>query len=150
MSLSPTLFKFEISCLRFTNKSGTCTKVPGRLDGNYFIRCLICLIYLMLPYQKSLFQHHLVILLSPKKLSFSRNLWWFLPYPFRGLKWQKRVFYSIFVIGSDKIRILKFVFLAFFEAKMTKIYILNPKLIVPNDYQQIFPTNVTFLLIYLF
>ena len=27
-------------------------------------------------------------------------------------------------------------FLAFFEAKMTKIYILNPKLIVPNDYQQ--------------
>ena len=27
-------------------------------------------------------------------------------------------------------------FFAFFEAKMTKIDILNPKLIVPNDYQQ--------------
>ena len=31
---------------------------------------------------------------------------------------------------------MKFVFLAFFEAKMTKIVILDPKLIVPNDYQQ--------------
>ena len=28
------------------------------------------------------------------------------------------------------------VFLAFFEAKMTKIDILNTKLIVPDDYQQ--------------
>ena len=27
-------------------------------------------------------------------------------------------------------------FLAFFGAKMTKIDILNPKLIVPHDYQQ--------------
>ena len=31
---------------------------------------------------------------------------------------------------------MKIDFLAFFEAKMTKIDILNPKLIVPNDYQQ--------------
>ena len=31
---------------------------------------------------------------------------------------------------------LKFGFIAFFEAKMTKIDILNQKLIVPNDYQQ--------------
>ena len=30
----------------------------------------------------------------------------------------------------------KFGFLAFFEAKMTKIDILNPKLIAPDDYQQ--------------
>ena len=29
-----------------------------------------------------------------------------------------------------------FGFLAFLEAKMTKIDILNPKLIVPDDYQQ--------------
>ena len=48
----------------------------------------------------------------------------------------KKGFYIIFVVGIDKIQILKFVFLAFFEAKMTKIDILNPKLIVPNDYQQ--------------
>ena len=45
-------------------------------------------------------------------------------------------FYSIFVVGGDKFQILKFGFLAFFEAKMTKIDILNPKLIVPDDYQQ--------------
>ena len=31
---------------------------------------------------------------------------------------------------------MKFGFLAFFEAKMTKIVILDQKLIVPNDYQQ--------------
>ena len=31
---------------------------------------------------------------------------------------------------------MKIVFLAFYEAKMTKIVILDQKLIVPNDYQQ--------------
>ena len=31
---------------------------------------------------------------------------------------------------------MKFGFLAIFEAKMTKIVILNQKLIVPNDYLQ--------------
>ena len=31
---------------------------------------------------------------------------------------------------------MKFGFLAIFEAKMTKIVILDQKLIVPNDYQQ--------------
>ena len=31
---------------------------------------------------------------------------------------------------------MKFGFLAFFEAKMTKIVILDQKLIVPNDYLQ--------------
>ena len=46
---------------------------------------------------------------------------------------QKRGFYSIFVVGGDNFRIIKFVFLAFFEAKMTKIDILNPKQIIPDD-----------------
>ena len=36
--------------------------------------------------------------------------------------------YSIFVVGIDKFWILKIGFLAFFEAEMTKIDILNPKL----------------------
>ena len=49
---------------------------------------------------------------------------------------QKRGFYSIFVVGGDNFRIMKFGFLAFFEAKMTKIDILTLKLIVPDDYQQ--------------
>ena len=49
------------------------------------------------------------------------------PIPFWGPEMVKK--------GGDKIQILKFGFLAFFEAKMTKIDILNPKLIVPNDYQ---------------
>ena len=47
----------------------------------------------------------------------------------------KRGFYSIFVVSGTNFRIIKFVFLAFFEAKMTKIVILDQKLIVPNDYQ---------------
>ena len=34
------------------------------------------------------------------------------------------------------LRGLEICFLTFFEAKMTKIDILNPKLIVPGDYQQ--------------
>ena len=49
---------------------------------------------------------------------------------------EKRGFYSIFVVGSTNFRIIKFGFLAFFEAKMTKIVILDQKLIVPNDYLQ--------------
>ena len=55
-----------------------------------------------------------------------------------SLEWawngEKKGFYSIFVVGGDKFQILKFVFFAFFEAKMTKIDILIPKLIVPDDY----------------
>ena len=51
-----------------------------------------------------------------------------LQYPFWGSKWQKRGFYTIFVVGGTKFRIIKFGYLTFFEAKMTKI--------VPNDYQQ--------------
>ena len=49
---------------------------------------------------------------------------------------EKKGFCSIFVVSGDKFQILKFGFLAFFEAKMTKIAILNPKLIVPDYYQQ--------------
>jgi len=44
-------------------------------------------------------------------------------------------FYSIFVVGGTNFRIINFGFLAFFEAKMTKIVILDQKQIVPNDYQ---------------
>ena len=46
---------------------------------------------------------------------------------------KKRGFYSIFVVGSDNF--IKFSFLAFLEAKMTKIDIPNPKQIVTNDYK---------------
>ena len=49
---------------------------------------------------------------------------------------EKRGFYSIFVVGGTNFRIIKFSFLVFFEAKMTKIVILGQKIIVPNDYQQ--------------
>ena len=49
---------------------------------------------------------------------------------------EKRGFYSIFVVGGTNFWIMKFVFLAFFEAKLTKIGILDQKLIVPNDYQE--------------
>ena len=49
---------------------------------------------------------------------------------------QKRSFYSIFVVGGTNFWIMKFGFLAFFEAKLTKIGILDQKLIVPNDYQE--------------
>ena len=49
---------------------------------------------------------------------------------------EKRGFYSIFVVGGTNFRIMKFGFLAFFEAKLTKIGILDQKLIIPNDYQQ--------------
>ena len=75
--------------------------------------------------------------IEPKKFDFSQKPMAVPPIPFLG-PWngKKRGFYSIFVDGGDKIRILKFGFLAFFEAKMTKIDILNPKLIVPNYYQQ--------------
>ena len=49
---------------------------------------------------------------------------------------EKRGFYGIFVVGGTNFQIMKIGFLAFFEAKMTKIVILDQKLIVPNDYQQ--------------
>ena len=55
---------------------------------------------------------------------------------FWGLEMAQKGVYSIFVVAGDKFQILKFVFLVFFETKMTKIDILNPKLIVPYDYQQ--------------
>ena len=57
------------------------------------------------------------------------------PILFLGLEMAKRGFYSIFVVSGDKFWILKFGFLAFFEAKMI-IDILNTKLIVPDDYHQ--------------
>ena len=49
---------------------------------------------------------------------------------------EKRGFYSIFVVGSTNFQIIKFGFLAFFEAKMIKIVILDQNLIVSNDYLQ--------------
>ena len=43
---------------------------------------------------------------------------------------------SMIVSVGDKFQILKFGFLAFFEAKTTKIDILNQKLIVTDDYKK--------------
>ena len=43
-------------------------------------------------------------------------------------EWQERGFYSIFGDGGTNFQIMKFSFLAFFEAKMTKIVILDHKL----------------------
>ena len=57
--------------------------------------------------------------------------------PFLGLKMPKKgIFYSIFVVGVTNFRIIKLSFLVIFEGKMTKIVILDQKIIVPNDYQQ--------------
>ena len=55
---------------------------------------------------------------------------------FQGLKWPKKGFYSIFVLNGTKIQIWKCYFFGIFRAKMTKIGIQNPKLIVTNDNQQ--------------
>ena len=49
-----------------------------------------------------------------------------------GLKWG---FLCVFIIGGTDFSIRKFVFFAFFEAKMTKNDIPNQKLIDPNEYQ---------------
>ena len=57
--------------------------------------------------------------------------------PLWGLKRaDKGFFYSIFVVCSTNFWIMKIDFLAFFEAIMTTIVILDQKLLVPNDYQQ--------------
>ena len=58
------------------------------------------------------------------------------PITFWGLKMAKKGFCSIFVVGGTNFQIIKFGFLAFFETKMTRIIILDQKLIVPNDYRQ--------------
>ena len=50
-----------------------------------------------------------------------------------------KTFYSIFVVDGTNLRIMKISFIDFFEAKMTKIVILDQKLIVPNDYHQLNP-----------
>ena len=50
----------------------------------------------------------------------------------------------ILVIGGDNFRFIKFSFLAFFGAKMTKIDILILKLIVPDDYQEFWVVFSTF------
>ena len=57
------------------------------------------------------------------------------PIPFLGLKMAKK-HYSIFVVSGTNFRIINFGFLVFFEAKMTKIVILDQKLNAPDDYQQ--------------
>ena len=56
--------------------------------------------------------------IEPRKFDFS----------YKPMRMPIIVFYSIFVV-------LKF-FMAFFEAKMTKMDSLNPKLIVPDYHQQ--------------
>ena len=76
-----------------------------------------------------------MILKSPNFVTFPIYLWQ--THTLLGAQnGEKRGFYSIFVVGSTNFWIMKIVFLAFFEAKMTKIFILNQKLIFPNDYQQ--------------
>ena len=79
-----------------------------------------------------------MILKSPNFVTFPIYLWQTLPYPFEGSKWQKRGFIALLfiVVGGTNFRIIIFGFLAFFEAKMTKILILDQKQIVPNDYLQ--------------
>ena len=56
------------------------------------------------------------------------------PIPFWGIKMAKKgyLWHFCYWLFLDH----KICFLAFFVAKMTKIVILDKKLIVPNDYQQ--------------
>ena len=61
----------------------------------------------------------------------------------------KKGFWTIFVGGGLKIRILKFGFLAFFEAKMTKNDIPNPKLIDANDNQPFYIRILCFFWVFL-
>ena len=86
--------------------------------------------------QISHFWHLFVIQMTGKNLTFPKYLWQCLPYSFGVSKWPKTGFYSIFVVTGTKIWIWKYVFFGLFWAKMTKIGIQNPKLIVTNDYQK--------------
>ena len=70
--------------------------------------------------------------IEPKKIYFCYKPIGMPPIPFWRLETAKKGISIAFLL----FRIIKFGFLAFLEAKMTKIDILNPKLIVPNDYQQ--------------
>ena len=58
------------------------------------------------------------------------------PIPFLGSKWRKKGFLEHFCCWQYQFMDQEIRFFAFFEAKMTKIVILDQKLIVPNDYQQ--------------
>ena len=77
------------------------------------------------PEQKWQFKHLLVIPLSQKNLTFPRSLWGCISYPFGY--WKQHFCCQQWQFPDHKIR-----FLAFFEAKMTKIDILNLKLIIPD------------------
>ena len=68
---------------------------------------------------------------EPKLCDFSYIFMTNPPIPFWGLKMAKKRFYSIFGVCCTNLRIIKFGFLVFFEAKMTKNVILDQKLIVP-------------------
>ena len=68
------------------------------------------------PYQKWQLLVKIMILKSPKFVTFPIYLWQTLPYPFGSSKWQKRGFYSIFIVGCTNFCIMKFGFLAFLEA----------------------------------
>ena len=71
---------------------------------------------------------------EPKLFDFSYISMTKPPIPFLGAQnGEKRGFYSIFGVDGTIFWIKKFVFLAFFEAKITKIVILDQKLIVHND-----------------
>ena len=58
----------------------------------------------------------------------------------------KKGFKSVFIVCVTNFRINKLVFFAFFEAKVTKIDIPNPKLIGSNDYQPFYIQILWFVL----
>ena len=58
------------------------------------------------------------------------------PLSFLGLKMAKKGFFEHFCCWQYQFLDHEIRFLAFFEAKLTKIGILDQKLIVPNDYQE--------------
>ena len=73
---------------------------------------------------------------EPKLCDFSHKSMTNPPIHFLELKMAKKGFYSIFVVGGNNFRCIKFGYLAFFEANMTKIVIIDQKIIFPDNYQQ--------------
>ena len=74
--------------------------------------------------------------IEPKKFDFSYKPIRMPPISFWGLKTAKKGDSIAFLLSAVKFPNHKIRFLAFFDAKMTKIVILDQKLIVTNDYLQ--------------
>ena len=78
--------------------------------------------------------------MAPKNLTFPKYL------SLLGSQNDLKIgFYSIFVVSGTKIWIQKCSVFGLFRAKMTKIGIQDPKLIVTNNYQQFLPHFECFL-----